>query len=308
MGVFFAIRPYLQFDYSYQARVCILLFAFILISFVINAKVSFGEGSLTPVFNSVFYLFCFSTFLFFQTVSQGDIFRLCRALRLACVAALIIQAVLVLLDIGRPHVLISCTALMVESGSLAGIGGLVGILLIFALLNKRRMRHLTISTVLIAVCASTWFLYNKIADDSTVFQNSADVAWSSDDDLPLTEFLATRFVRKTIDSGFDFIINDRGYDRMFKYPQYLIYGAGEGAFHRFNARLEIHCLGIWLVVLTITVRNAHAIELIGLGCVLLMTMFHHGLRNPLLWIYISLILVPKIRLLPPSAPPQAAPG
>jgi len=166
MGVFFAVRPYLQFDYSYQARVSILLFAFILISFVINAKVSFGEGSLTSVSNSVFYLFCFSTFLFFQTVSQGDIFRLCRALRLACVAALIIQAALVLLDIGRPHgartvnffnnpnqlayftlmvtliayqtdlrsrftsprlsdfvinscVLISCTALMVESGSLA---------------------------------------------------------------------------------------------------------------------------------------------------------------------------------------------
>jgi len=183
------------------------------------------------------------------------------------------------------------------------------------------MRHLIISTLLIAICSGTWFLYDKIADDRTVFQNSADVAWSSDDDVPLTEFLTTRFVRKTIDSGFDFIINDRGYDRMFKYPQYLIYGAGEGAFHRFNARLEIHSmigtiwfcygligLGIWLVVLTITVRNAHAIELIGLGCVLLMTMFHHGLRNPLLWIYISLILVPKIRLLPPSPPRQVAPG
>jgi hypothetical protein len=104
----------------------------------------------------------------------------------------------------------------------------------------------------------------------------------------------------------------RGYDRLWLFPQYLIFGAGEGAYTRFEdvsagGSIEIHstwatvlfgygllgaslfaCL-IWWVVRGAEMRHlAYAVPLVFYGVT------HQGLREGMLWVFLGLILGLKL--------------
>jgi len=100
-------------------------------------------------------------------------------------------------------------------------------------------------------------------------------------------------------------LEGRGYNRIFDYPEYWIFGAGEGEYTRFEGfQLEMHStlgniqasygligLCLFLCFLFLTIRK----DLSGSWYIILFIMTygltHNGIRNSLFWILIALIAV-----------------
>lgn len=96
----------------------------------------------------------------------------------------------------------------------------------------------------------------------------------------------------------------RGYDRLFKFPQYLLIGAGEGAYYRFNTWSEFHStLGnillsygiIGFLIFMNLLYKALWLNKFKMTHILFSAMLygysHNGIRNTLLWILISVISI-----------------
>lgn len=98
----------------------------------------------------------------------------------------------------------------------------------------------------------------------------------------------------------------RGYDRIWLYPQYLIFGAGEGAFERFDLSkappLEMHStfgtllfsygmVGFGLIgsAVYMIMRRAPVRHIAYFGILTFYGMTHQGLRFSLLWVFLGLI-------------------
>ena len=99
----------------------------------------------------------------------------------------------------------------------------------------------------------------------------------------------------------------RGYDRIWLYPEYLLFGAGEGAFHRFPRSLgvgfEIHSsfatilfgYGIPGSLLFVTLLW-HVLRPAGLHMIVLASslgaygLAHQGLRMTPLWVFLGIVL------------------
>ena len=111
---------------------------------------------------------------------------------------------------------------------------------------------------------------------------------------------------------------ERGYDRIWHYPEYLLLGAGEGGLSRFDTAThlmtEIHSsagtivfsYGLVGTTLFLTfglrvIRGARKREILMLLPPLLYTIAHQGLRFTLLWVLIAIFVSIK-----QTAPPRAA--
>jgi hypothetical protein len=110
---------------------------------------------------------------------------------------------------------------------------------------------------------------------------------------------------------------ERGYDRIWHYPQHLVIGAGEGAYVRFEKegehRRELHSaigtiifgygiLGVTLFTLFLVrvLRGSALRNAAMMGPVLLYMLAHQGLRSPILWVVIAVFVVVK-----QTAPPMS---
>lgn len=94
----------------------------------------------------------------------------------------------------------------------------------------------------------------------------------------------------------------RGYDRISNYPQYWIFGAGEGAYERFNnVTYEFHStlgtvqvsygiLGLlqFLFILYYVLKKNEFKGWYILACLLIYGLAHNGLRNSMFWMLLSL--------------------
>lgn len=101
----------------------------------------------------------------------------------------------------------------------------------------------------------------------------------------------------------------RGYDRLFRYPEYLIFGAGEGAYYRFESQVgvsEIHshlgtllfCYGIvgfflFMLIIVQSIWKQHFSIIFPLTGAFLYGLTHNGLRHTFLWMLIGLIFASK---------------
>lgn len=97
----------------------------------------------------------------------------------------------------------------------------------------------------------------------------------------------------------------RGYDRIYKDPQYLFYGAGEGKDDRFELNSsELHSafgtmlfsygfLGLFLFVglIYLSVRNDKFGSFMLILPLLFYNMAHNGLRNPLFWAVLAALYI-----------------
>ena len=106
--------------------------------------------------------------------------------------------------------------------------------------------------------------------------------------------------RKTKD-----IITERGYDRIIEYPEYILWGAGEGETQRFTkgtSTNELHStLGtilfsygiIGLVIMTFLLKKAIWGAPLGIWLVMISPfaygLTHNGMRQPLFWGTIMLV-------------------
>ncbi|MEZ2457723.1 hypothetical protein ACBR55_03905 [Salinicoccus roseus] len=96
---------------------------------------------------------------------------------------------------------------------------------------------------------------------------------------------------------------ERGYNRIIENPEFLVLGAGEGQFERFNATLELHSsigtilfsygiVGLLLLILPFTFIfvKSNIKTIILLSAPILYGLSHNGLRDSMFWIFFILIL------------------
>ncbi|MBX3504013.1 MAG: hypothetical protein KF895_00940 [Parvibaculum sp.] len=125
--------------------------------------------------------------------------------------------------------------------------------------------------------------------------------------LVLGDFMVTRFQAAIQRSArFDNKVNMegfRGYDRIFDYDYYLLFGAGEKGLWRFGTTIELHSsfgtivfsygiVGILLVlVLVIAVFRRVPLHVLAIAVgPALYQVTHQGLRTTFLWIFLALVL------------------
>ena len=114
--------------------------------------------------------------------------------------------------------------------------------------------------------------------------------------IPAVSFFMERLEHESISSG-NQGLDDRGYDRILEFPQYLLFGSGEGDNWRFNQRIEIHStplnvlfsygiigfslfgLALWLIIKRPDKEIYVLLVIYGITAAVHMT-----LRLPLFWI------------------------
>lgn len=116
---------------------------------------------------------------------------------------------------------------------LFGIYFLLGIVyLLLFIVGLRKVRRIIVSALLVFVL----FFSLIILSGSTFSQEESIITRVSSQAM----YLMVRFEER----GFDDTPEGRGYDRLWKFPQYLLFGAGEGAAERFAEKTrflgEIH--------------------------------------------------------------------
>ncbi len=100
------------------------------------------------------------------------------------------------------------------------------------------------------------------------------------------------------------IMHERGYDRIIEYPEYLIFGAGEGEYLlRFGQRLELHStlgnilvsygiIGIFLFSLFVYLalkNDGFKRWYVVFAIILVYGLVHNGIRNSMLWMLLGLV-------------------
>lgn len=118
------------------------------------------------------------------------------------------------------------------------------------------------------------------------------------------EYTIARF--ETIGESKDDSYEGRGYDRIVNNPEYMVFGASEGGYYRFNTLLEageIHStfgtvifsygiLGFILFVrFLFKVTGTTILNILYLLPVLLYSITHHGLRSTFFWVFLALIYI-----------------
>lgn len=96
----------------------------------------------------------------------------------------------------------------------------------------------------------------------------------------------------------------RGYDRITEFPEYWIFGSGEGEFRRFGKEMEFHStlgnilvsygvigLILFLRILYLSLRNDGLRSWYIIVFIMIYGLTHNGIRNSMLWILLSLILL-----------------
>lgn len=103
---------------------------------------------------------------------------------------------------------------------------------------------------------------------------------------------------------------ERGYDRLWEYPQHLIIGAGEGDFERFAREgerpRELHSsfgailfgygvigVGLFVVFFVRVLKGAETREMLMIVPAMIYTVAHQGLRFTMFWVVLSVFVVMK---------------
>lgn len=126
-----------------------------------------------------------------------------------------------------------------------------------------------------------------------------------------TDYLANNHLINAVIRRMDSIGKDsddslegRGYDRIWKYPQYWIFGAGEGGYIRFDQNMEFHStlgniqvsygiigLTLFLALLFLVIKVDEYQSIYIVAAMLLYGLTHNGIRNSMFWILLVLVSV-----------------
>lgn len=174
------------------------------------------------------------------------------------------------------------------SASKAGMISLLVISILFLILNSRSFFEKALSILIsISLLVITYLVFS---DSRLMYGINSQI------DLIMTRFNHN----KNHDEG---IFLDRGYDRIIDFPEYIIFGSGEGYLERFDTNIELHSLfgtllfsyGIFgliffmFILIFIVVKLPFKSYYLLIGP-LLYTVTHQGLRETMLWILIALFI------------------
>jgi hypothetical protein len=182
------------------------------------------------------------------------------------------------------------TVLCLVSLSKAAIISFLGMLLYFILLRfkdlifAKKISKTSLVLVLIIIAVPIAYQYNN-----EVFSSNS-------------LFESVKYRLSTVGQSEDDNLTQRGYDRLFVYPQYLLFGAGEGVYSRFGSMIEIHStlgnilmsygligISLYIAILFAALKKN---KWKGLYIIVFITLFgltHNGIRNTLFWIMLALI-------------------
>lgn len=182
---------------------------------------------------------------------------------------------------------LSSMILVFASLSKAAIVSFIGLLFSYFISNKQNKKfkiNLIITIVIIFLLVSVIDYHTNVIKDNLLINS-----------------VQTRI--QGIGSDSDDSLEGRGYDRIFEYPEYWIFGAGEGEYSRFeNQRMEFHStLGniqvsyglvgslIFISTMLVALRNNRYENWYILIFLMAYGLTHNGIRNSLLWILLALI-------------------
>ncbi|MBW6473092.1 MAG: O-antigen ligase family protein [Anaerolineaceae bacterium] len=175
--------------------------------------------------------------------------------------------------------------LIAASQSRGAILAFLGLVLLFLMSKGRKdIKKKVYSVFIIAV-----LLFVIIYQTTTLIQ-----------DNPLIQTIQRRI--ESIGSRPTDSLEGRGYHRITDYPEYWIFGAGEGEFSRFGSRVEFHStigniqvsygiIGSFLffLILFFSLKNDHFINWYSVVTILFYGLTHNGIRNSLFWILLALM-------------------
>ncbi|CAM4239781.1 hypothetical protein VRRI112168_18860 [Vreelandella rituensis] len=168
---------------------------------------------------------------------------------------------------------------ILAASSLAAMGGGVLVLIGWAMANAKQVKHFARLLLLIPLLLGGVLVAN-ISSDGQVLRN-----------------LEARMDRAP--SKVDSVYEERKFDRLMNFPEYAIFGAGEGESERFAPYdgHEIHSsyvnmlfayglpgLGLFLLTIAIVLRRAPLYVWAGVAGPLIYSTTHNGLRSTLFWI------------------------
>ncbi len=186
----------------------------------------------------------------------------------------------------------SCAILVIVSLSVGAIVSyfvLVGLSLLISLVKSQGKRQVAafvicLFLVVVFICIETLSIY-EIKGESTVMESLANRAQAAQEK-------ARRMV------------TERGYDRIVRYPEYLVFGAAEGEYaSRFGETKELHStlgnilvsygiIGLFLfstfVYLALKNDNFKSWHIV-FAVVLIYGLVHNGIRDTMLWIFLALV-------------------
>jgi hypothetical protein len=187
--------------------------------------------------------------------------------------------------------------LVLESLSKAALVG-VTMLIIFALIFQRLkgsyiLGSLVCLVAVVLVASFIPFFQNAVADFFGTF---------------FTEGFGAELIQRfeNVEQERERDLSHRGYDRIFEYPEHLILGSGEGAFHRFTITMtkEIEFHSIWGTIiygygiagtltffslLYVVFRRAPIKHFIYFLPMAAYGITHQGLRFSMLWIFFGMV-------------------
>ena len=189
-------------------------------------------------------------------------------------------------------ILLFSSYLMILSVSQGAIASFAILILLFIALERHKQKHKIKLFFLAGVIIFPLFL---------VFSNP----YSLQGHLPHLDLLIRR-VQTSHDRNEGGLLTGRGYDRIFNHPQYLIFGAGEGEFWRFDSsipRSEIHStlgsllfsygiigFSIFLILLFMIIKKNDVKFSYPLAPIFIYGLTHNGIRQTLFWIALALLI------------------
>jgi hypothetical protein len=233
---------------------------------------------IVTVIASVFMRGVYRTQVFFNSPNQLGYY----ALLAACLFALA-QRPLQLARLKASIGVAACAYLALLSGSRASLAGILMLLVVLLFSNPK----IIIAGVIAAAGIVT--LGGPIANVIEFNEKRA-----LEDRYPHTSFA-----------------EERGYDRIWRNPEYLITGAGEGAYERFvfragESRRELHSsfgsvvfgygiigVSLFMVFFVRAIRGAPLRMILMLLPTLIYTVAHHGLRFTTFWVVLAAYIILK---------------
>jgi len=295
------------------------LFLFVIYTFIVNTIWMLIIGDILIIKNSIFYLYSFFLMLvIFNRLKDVSFLEITfKALSITLIVQALLfpfiksQGVRTQMFFNNPNQL-----------ALWGLCLLVILYVLTRLLNTKSsytIMLLVLCTFFILISASRaalggaiifWvFFIIKSRKNLIIFGVASVIAFIIVDfnfDLDLKNFAALeynfdRFSNNTISGKQS--IGTRGFQRIGENPQYLLFGAGEGAYERFNESIELHSIfasilfsyGIFGLLLylgafkLLVVKLSREIMAVILPIILFATV-HMTLRIPLFWITLLFVI------------------
>lgn len=210
---------------------------------------------------------------------------------LFCLAyLLIVERVLNFRSLIYIFAMLGCLFLIFISASLGALAGAIFMLSVYSFVSRKKgvVRFVTTSITI----SSLAFLYLLMFDNPLIYR------------INFLNTFVWRFNNSSV-SGEGFIV-ERAYDRILNHPEYWFFGAGEGDYTRFDsvASYEIHStlgtmffsygiIGFFLFsfMLIYVFHKSRWIYGYPIIAILIYGLTHNGLRNSMLWLMFSLIIL-----------------